>query len=77
MTWNGPDPELRQGTNRSHAKGPNAALRNGPAGSAKGPNQSLRRGPVQGMANGSVYKNGNKKGRGVAVLPPNHLISAQ
>ena len=67
VTWNGPDPDLRRGTNRSLAKGPNAQLRRGASGGAngsrvvgssriaRGPNPNLRKGPAAGAAKGSIY----------------------
>ena len=54
VTWNGPNPELRKGANRSVAKGPNPELLNGPSGGAKGPSSANRKGP-QGLAKGSIY----------------------
>ncbi len=54
VTWNGPDPDLRSGTARALAKGPNRDLRRGNSGVAKGPNASLRKGP-SGSAKGSIY----------------------
>lgn len=67
VTWNGPDPDLRRGTNRCLAKGPNAQLRRGASGGARGsrvvgssriargPNPNLRKGPAVGAAKGSIY----------------------
>merc|ERR1711872_622121 len=54
VTWNGPNPELRNGANRSVAKGPNPDLHKGPSGGAKGPSSANRKGP-QGLAKGSIY----------------------
>ena len=75
MTWNGPDPDLRNGPNRSHAAGPNVSLRRGPTCAAKGPNSELRKGAGQGVANGSMYKNANPKNALDKVVPESRLIS--
>ena len=61
VTWNGPDPDLRRGTDRALARGPNAQLRRGASGGAsgsriaRGPNPSLRKGAAVGAAKGSIY----------------------
>ena len=54
VTWNGPNPELKKGANRSGAKGPNPEFHKGPSGGAKGPSSANRKGP-QGLAKGSIY----------------------
>ena len=38
MTWNGPDPDLRQGPGKTCAKGANGELLNGKVALARGPN---------------------------------------
>jgi hypothetical protein len=55
VTWNGPDPDLRQGPSKTSAKGANGDLRNSKAGLAKGPNPELRKGS-QNPAKGSTYQ---------------------
>jgi len=76
VTWNGPDPELRNGPSKGNARGPNTDLRRGPSGSAKGPNLSLRKGPAKNAANGSIYKDINPSVF-ERPMPESRLISAK
>jgi hypothetical protein len=55
VTWNGPNCELRMGSRKSLAKGPNLSLREERICIAKGPNKDLYHGPVKGLAKGSIY----------------------
>eukprot|EP00094_Tigriopus_californicus_P000860 TCALIF_00830-PA protein Name:"Similar to BAG3 BAG family molecular chaperone regulator 3 (Homo sapiens)" AED:0.06 eAED:0.06 QI:112/0.77/0.7/1/0.88/0.9/10/0/641 len=55
ITWNGPNPDIRQGSGNTCAKGPNAKLRKGGGSGSKGPNLSLRKGPMTTLAKGSMY----------------------
>lgn len=62
VTWNGPDPELRSGANKSIARGPNPALRSGTSGSANGPNRSLCKGPNKDLVRGAAFKTNEIQG---------------
>lgn len=55
MTWNGPNPELRLGHDKSLAKGSNKSILAEKRFSAKGANKDLRKGPLSGLAKGSIY----------------------
>ncbi|KAL0280284.1 UNVERIFIED_CONTAM: hypothetical protein PYX00_001624 [Menopon gallinae] len=55
MTWNGPNPELRLGHDKSLAKGANKSILSEKRFSAKGANKELRKGPLSGLAKGSIY----------------------
>lgn len=54
MTWDGPDPNLRQGK-RILAKGADSSLLSKHMYEPHGPNKSLSRGPALGLAKGSIY----------------------
>lgn len=56
VTWNGPDPDLRKGTNQGMVKGPNASLRKGSSNLAVGANLALRKGPNKSLVQGSMNR---------------------
>lgn len=64
MTWNGPNPELRQGHDKSMAKGPNKNILSEKRFTAKGPNKDLRKGPMIGLAKGSIYSQMSSMSKG-------------
>lgn len=55
MSWDGPDPNLRDGCRASLAKGPNKSLLLQRSYQPCGPNAEMRKGPALGLAKGSIY----------------------
>lgn len=55
MTWNGPNPELRTGQDKTLAEGPNKNLLSAAKTIAKGSNKENYKGPNLGLAKGSIY----------------------